>query len=80
MDVAATSKVSRGHLTVVPKEVRRAAGIREGDILSWTLEDGHVLVVPRRRRTIKDIIGIARKGGDSVKSKREIQRTGHDLR
>lgn len=78
--MAATSKVSRGHLTVVPKEVRRAAGIHEGDILSWTLEDGHLLVVPRHRRKIKDIIGIARKGGDAVKSKRAIQRTGHDVR
>jgi bifunctional DNA-binding transcriptional regulator/antitoxin component of YhaV-PrlF toxin-antitoxin module len=78
--VAAQSKVSKGNLTVVPKDVRVATGIHEGDILTWRLEGGKLLVERRRPRTLKDIIGIAPHGGDAVEHKRAVQRTGHALR
>lgn len=68
------SKVSKGYLTVVPKEVRRATRIREGDILEWSLEGDKIVVRPRRRRTVDDITGLIARGGDAVESKRRVQK------
>ena len=68
------SKVSKGYLTVVPKEVRKATRIREGDILEWSLEGEKIVVRPRRRRTLEDITGLIAHGGNAVRSKRRVQR------
>ncbi len=68
------SKISKGYLTVVPKEVRRAAGVREGDLLEWSWEDDRFVVRPRRARTVDDIVGLISEGGDAVASKRRAQR------
>lgn len=68
------SKVSKGYLTVVPKDVRRASKIEEGDILEWTIEGGAIVVRPRHRRTIDDITGLIAAGGDAVADKRRLQR------
>ena len=74
------SKVSKGFLTVVPKAVRKAVNIQEGDILEWALEGDRILVRPRRRRTIDDITGLISHGGDAVVSKRRLQRDARDRR
>ncbi len=74
------SKVSKGYLTVVPKEVRKASQVREGDILEWSLEDDKIVVRPRRRRTLEDITGLIAHGGDAVASKRRAQRGEPDPR
>lgn len=68
------TKVSRGFLTVVPKEIRRASGISEGDVLEWALEGGTIVVRPRRRRTIEDIVALGSHGGDAVADKRKVAR------
>ena len=68
------SKISKGYLTVVPKEVRKATRVREGDILEWSLEGEKIVVRPRRRRTLEDITGLIAHGGDAVRSKRRVQR------
>ena len=68
------SKVSKGYLTVVPKEVRKATRVREGDILEWSLEGEKIVIRPRRRRTLEDITGLIAHGGDAVRSKRRVQR------
>jgi len=68
------SKISKGYLTVVPKEVRRATRIREGDILEWSLEGEKIVIRPRRRRTLEDITGLIAHGGDAARSKRRVQR------
>ncbi len=74
------SKVSKGFLTVVPKDVRRAANVQEGDILEWSFEGDRILVRPRRRRTIDDITGFISHGGDAVGAKRRLQRGPRDRR
>jgi len=74
------TKMSKGYLTVVPKEVRRASGVREGDILEWSIEEDKIVVRPRRRRTIDDITGVISHGGDAVASKRRAQRGQRDRR
>ena len=74
------SKVSRGNLTVVPKAVRVEVDIREGDVLSWEVRDGEVVLRRRRPKTLKDMIGVIAHGGDAVQDKRRAQRSPHDLR
>ena len=68
------SKVSKGYLTVVPKAIREASEVREGDILEWSLEGARIVVRPRRRRTLDDLEGLIEGGGDAVASKRKAQR------
>jgi AbrB family looped-hinge helix DNA binding protein len=68
------TKVSKGYLTVVPKEVREATKILEGDLLEWSIEEDKIIVRPRRKRTVDDITGLISHGGDAVKSKRRVQR------
>jgi len=79
-DMLSKSKVSKGYLTVVPKEVRKASQVREGDILEWSLEGDKIVVRPRRRRTLDDITGLIAHGGDAVSSKRTAQRGEPDPR
>jgi len=68
------SEVSKGYLTVVPKLIREASEVREGDILEWSLEGARIVVRPRRRRTLDDLEGLIERGGDAVASKRKAQR------
>ncbi len=74
------TKVSKGYLTVVPKEVRKASDVREGDFLEWSLEGDKIVIRPRHRRTIDDITGIISHGGDAVAAKRRVQRGRRALR
>lgn len=74
------TKVSKGYLTVVPKEVRKATQVREGDVLEWSIEDGRIIVRPRRRLGVDDITGLISHGGDAVASKRRAQRGQRDRR
>ncbi len=67
------TKVSKGYLTVVPKKVREASEIREGDLLEWSIEEGKIVIRPRPRRTVKDVTGLISHGGDAVESKRRAQ-------
>ncbi len=66
------TKVSKGYLTVVPKEVREALQIIEGNLLEWSVEADKIVVTPRRIRTVDDITGLISRGGDAVRSKRRI--------
>ena len=68
------SKVSKGFLTVVPKDIRKASRISEGDILEWALEGETIVIRPRRPRTLDDIVGLIAHGGDAVADKRRLQR------
>ncbi len=74
------SKVSKGHLTVVPKAVRIEVDIREGDVLSWEVREDEVVVHRRRPKSLKDMIGVIAHGGDAVVDKRRIQRGSRGVR
>jgi AbrB family looped-hinge helix DNA binding protein len=71
--IRARSTLSRKGATFVPPEIRRALNIKPGDIFEWRLEDGTLLVIPRNRVALKDIIGLISNGGDAVESKRQSQ-------
>ncbi|HEY6238933.1 MAG TPA: AbrB/MazE/SpoVT family DNA-binding domain-containing protein [Thermoplasmata archaeon] len=74
------SKVSKGYLTVVPKVVREDVDIQEGDLLSWEVRKGEVVVRRRRPKSLKDMIGVIAHGGDAVADKRRLQRGPHGVR
>jgi len=74
------TKVSKGYLTVVPREIRKASEVREGDVLEWSLEGDKIVVRPRHRRTIDDVAALFAHGGDAVASKRDVQRGLRDRR
>ena len=74
------TKVSKGYLTVVPKDVRKASQVREGDVLEWSIEGDKIVVRPRHPRSVDDITGLIAHGGDAVASKRRAQRGGRDRR
>ena len=66
--------ISKGYQTVVPAKIRKAHGITPGDVLEWTDTEQGILVQPRKKRTLQDIIGIVKSGGDAVESKKLIQK------
>lgn len=43
-------KMSEGGRVVVPAEIRRALGIRDGDTVLWELVDGEARLTTRRER------------------------------
>lgn len=69
---------SKGQVTI-PKAVRRALGIREGDSLLFEIEDGEVRVrVERKPISFADYAGVWREGkGMSIE---EINAYVRDLR
>lgn len=72
-ELLSETRVSKGYLTVVPSEVRRAVGLREGDRLQWSLRGTEILIRVRRRTSIEDITGMISHGGDAVASKKSVQ-------
>ena len=66
--------ISKGYQTVVPAKIRKAHGITPGDVLEWMDTEQGILVQPRKKRTLQDIVGIVKSGGDAVESKKMIQK------
>ena len=66
--------ISKGYQTVVPARIRKAHGITPGDVLEWMDTEQGILVQPRKKRTLQDIVGIVKSGGDAVESKKMIQK------
>ncbi len=66
--------ISKGYQTVVPAKIRRVHNLMPGDVLEWIESEKGIIVQPRKKRTLKDIIGIAQAGGDAVESKKQVQK------
>jgi len=66
--------ISKGYQTVVPAKIRKAHRIMPGDVLEWIDTEQGILVQPRKKRTLQDIVGIVKSGGDAVESKKMIQK------
>lgn len=48
--------------------------IMPGDIPEWTENERGILVRVRKKRALKDIIGIVKTEGDAVESKKSLQK------
>ncbi len=66
--------ISKGYQTVVPAKIRKTHKIMPGDILEWAENEKGILVQVRKKRTIKDIIGLVKAEGDAVESKKSLQK------
>lgn len=66
--------ISKGYQTVVPARIRKDHRIMPGDVLEWIDTEQGILVQPRKKRTLQDIVGIVKSGGDAVESKKMIQK------
>jgi len=74
--MASETKISKGYQTVVPAELREAYGISPGDRIVWEEEKGEIKIRVRKKKTLKDIIGIVsgREKTDAVELKKKAQR------
>lgn len=59
----------RGRI-VIPAEVRRTLGIREGSELTVEVDDGRIVLTPVRKLTARDLFGAA---GEEEVSLEEIE-------
>ncbi len=66
--------ISKGYQTVVPSKIRKAHDIVPGDVLEWIDSEKGIIVQPRKKRTLKDIIGLVKAEGDAVESKKRVQK------
>lgn len=66
--------ISKGYQTVVPAKIRKAHQISPGDVLEWTDSEKGIIVLPRKKRTLKDIIGLVKAEGNAVESKKRLQK------
>ncbi len=66
--------ISKGYQTVVPAKIRKAHNLMPGDVLEWNESEKGIVVQPRKKRTLKDIIGLVRAEGDAVESKKRVQK------
>ena len=57
--------------TTVPKKVREALGLKPGDVLRWTVEDGRA-VVRAKNRSIREFAGMLHRPGMRALSLQEI--------
>ena len=57
------SVVSVRGQTVIPKEIRKALGIKEGAKLSWIVKDNHIVVVPIPEDPVGALRGILKDSG-----------------
>ena len=66
--------ISKGYHTVVPAKIRKAHKIVPGDVLEWIDSEKGIIVQPRKKRTLKDIIGLVKGEGDAVETKKRVQK------
>ncbi len=66
--------ISKGYQTVVPAKIRKAHNILPGDVLEWIDSEKGIIVQPRKKRTLTDIIGLVKAEGDAVESKKQVQK------
>ena len=66
--------ISNGYQTVVPAKIRKAHNLMPGDVLEWIETEKGIMVYPRKKRTLNDIIGLIKADGDAVESKKQIQK------
>jgi bifunctional DNA-binding transcriptional regulator/antitoxin component of YhaV-PrlF toxin-antitoxin module len=66
--------ISKGYQTVVPAKIRKVHNLMPGDVLEWSDSENGIIVQPRKKRTLEDIIGIAQAVGDAVESKKQVQK------
>jgi AbrB family looped-hinge helix DNA binding protein len=71
-----TVKVSRKHQIAVPAAARRTLGIQAGDVLEVAVEDGALVLRPRRLSAVEELRNVAPdlwSGVDAARYVRELR-------
>jgi AbrB family looped-hinge helix DNA binding protein len=69
------TKISKGFQTVVPKEIRKKLDLVPGDSVIWEeKDDGTIVVKPKKRRSLDEVVGMISAGGDAVDDKERVRR------
>ena len=69
------TKISKGFQTVVPRDIRKNLDLVPGDSIVWEQrKDGTVVVKPRKRKSLDDVVGTISVGGDAVADKKRVRR------
>lgn len=69
------TKISKGFQTVVPRDIRKKLDLVPGDSIIWEQRsDGTVVVRPRKRKSLDDVMGMISVGGDAVSDKKKVRR------
>jgi AbrB family looped-hinge helix DNA binding protein len=80
--IRAQSVVSSKGQTVIPKEIREALGLKEGQKLGWVLREGKLRVIPMPEDPVKAVTGILEGYGtyDEWLAERNAERERERLR
>ncbi|MDI6655160.1 MAG: AbrB/MazE/SpoVT family DNA-binding domain-containing protein [Candidatus Hydrothermarchaeota archaeon] len=68
------TKISKGYQVVVPAEVREKFELEPGDMLLWEKKNDEVVVKPKKRARLEDIMGIISVKANAVELKKKAQR------
>ena len=68
------TKISKGFQTVVPKKIRAKLDLGPGDSLIWEERGNSIVVKPKKRKSLDDLVGLISVGGDAVADKKRVRR------
>jgi AbrB family looped-hinge helix DNA binding protein len=68
------TKISKGFQTVVPKKIRAKLDLGPGDSIVWEERGKSIVVKPKKRKSLDDLVGMISEGGDAVADKERVRR------
>jgi looped-hinge helix DNA binding domain, AbrB family len=61
---------------IIPKSIRELIGIKEGDVLTLTVENGRIVLEPERKASLPEVAKRLRKHEESVRKYAKEARLG----
>lgn len=68
------TKVSKGYQTVIPSAVRDSFHVEPGDYVEWEQGADGLVIRFRKRKRLRDLVGIGAAPADAVEVKKRAQR------
>jgi len=68
--------VGRKGCIIIPKSIRELVGIKEGDVLTLTVENGRVVLEPERKVSLSEVAKRLREHEESVRKYAKEARLG----
>jgi transcriptional regulator, AbrB family len=74
--LAVKVKVGRKGCIIIPKSIRELVGIKEGDVLTLTVENGRIVLEPERNASLPEVAKRLREHEESVRKYAKEARLG----
>jgi len=68
--------VGRKGYIIIPKSIRELVGIKEGDVLTLTVENGRIVLEPERKASLPEVAKRLREHEESVRKYAKEARLG----